>query len=52
MHEGEKTSFKLSGIGGTRMGAAALKRFLRQKVFIIKENEEPSPWTIQLQRKA
>ena len=52
MHEGEKTSFKLSGIGGTRMGAAALKRFLRQKVFIIKENNEPSPWTIQLQRKA
>ena len=52
MHEGEKTSFKLSGIGGTRMGAAALKRFLRQKVFIIKENVEPSPWTIQLQRKA
>jgi len=52
MHEGEKASFKLSGIGGTRMGAAALKRFLRQKVFIIKEYNEPSPWTIQLQRKA
>jgi hypothetical protein len=34
------------------MGAAALKRFLRQKVFIIKENVEPSPWTIQQQRKA
>ncbi len=51
MHEGEKSSFKLSGIGGTRMGASALKRFLRQKVFIIKENNEPSPWTVQLQRK-
>ncbi len=51
MHEGEKSSFKLSGIGGTRMGAAALKRFLRQKVFIIKENNEPSPWSVQLQRK-
>ena len=50
MHEGEKSSFKLSGIGGTRMGASALKRFLRQKVFIIKENKEPSPWTVQLQR--
>ncbi|MFN4976174.1 MAG: aldehyde dehydrogenase family protein [Bacteroidota bacterium] len=50
MHEGEKSSFKLSGIGGTRMGAAALKRFLRQKVFIIKEGNDYSPWTIKLQR--
>jgi len=51
MHEGEKASFKLSGIGGTRMGAAAIKRFLRQKVYIINENKEPSPWTTHIQRK-
>jgi len=51
MHEGEKASFKLSGIGGTRMGAAAIKRFLRQKVYIINESKEPSPWTTQQQRK-
>jgi succinate-semialdehyde dehydrogenase / glutarate-semialdehyde dehydrogenase len=44
MHEGEKNSFKLSGIGGTRMGAAAIKRFMRQKVFIAKENQVASPW--------
>jgi len=50
MHEGEKSSFKLSGIGGTRMGAAALKRFLRQKVFINKYGNDVSPWTVQLHR--
>ncbi|MBX9783679.1 MAG: aldehyde dehydrogenase family protein [Chitinophagaceae bacterium] len=44
MHEGEKNSFKLSGIGGTRMGPSAIKRFMRQKVFIIKDNEAKSPW--------
>jgi succinate-semialdehyde dehydrogenase / glutarate-semialdehyde dehydrogenase len=44
MHEGEKNSFKLSGIGGTRMGASAIKRFMKQKVFIIKSEEMASPW--------
>jgi succinate-semialdehyde dehydrogenase / glutarate-semialdehyde dehydrogenase len=44
MHEGEKNSFKLSGIGGTRMGPSAIKRFMRQKVFIIKSEEMASPW--------
>jgi succinate-semialdehyde dehydrogenase / glutarate-semialdehyde dehydrogenase len=44
MHEGEKNSFKLSGIGGTRMGPSAIKRFMRQKVFIIKSKEMASPW--------
>lgn len=44
MHEGEKNSFKLSGIGGTRMGPSAIKRFMRQKVFIIKDAEVKSPW--------
>jgi succinate-semialdehyde dehydrogenase / glutarate-semialdehyde dehydrogenase len=44
MHEGEKNAFKLSGIGGTRMGANAIKRFMRQKVNIIKTQNIPSPW--------
>jgi acyl-CoA reductase-like NAD-dependent aldehyde dehydrogenase len=44
MHEGEKQSFKLSGIGGTRMGPNAMKRFLKQKVFITKTKDINSPW--------
>jgi acyl-CoA reductase-like NAD-dependent aldehyde dehydrogenase len=34
MHECEKHSFKLSGMGGSRMGAAGLTRFLRRKAII------------------
>jgi succinate-semialdehyde dehydrogenase / glutarate-semialdehyde dehydrogenase len=44
MHEGEKNSFKLSGIGGTRMGPNAIKRFMRQKVLITKTQSINSPW--------
>ncbi|MCS7018721.1 MAG: aldehyde dehydrogenase family protein [Cytophagales bacterium] len=44
VHEGEKNSFKMSGIGGTRMGAAAIRRFMRQKAFLIKQQAIPSPW--------
>jgi succinate-semialdehyde dehydrogenase / glutarate-semialdehyde dehydrogenase len=44
MHEGEKNSFRLSGIGGTRMGPAAIKRFMRQKVYIVKDQAVKSPW--------
>jgi succinate-semialdehyde dehydrogenase / glutarate-semialdehyde dehydrogenase len=44
MHEGEKNSFKLSGIGGTRMGPSAIKRFMRQKAYLIKTNVQPDPW--------
>jgi succinate-semialdehyde dehydrogenase / glutarate-semialdehyde dehydrogenase len=44
IHEGEKNSFKASGIGGTRMGAAAIKRFMRQKAYLIKKQAVPSPW--------
>lgn len=44
VHEGEKQSFKLSGLGGTRMGPAALKRFLRQRAFLIKKEPVASPW--------
>jgi acyl-CoA reductase-like NAD-dependent aldehyde dehydrogenase len=35
MHECEKNSFKLSGMGGSRMGPAGLTRFLRRKAIIV-----------------
>lgn len=44
IHEAEKTAFKFSGMGGSRMGAAALKRFMRTKACLIKTNDEPDPW--------
>ena len=44
MHEGEKNSFKFSGLGGSRMGPAALKRFMRKKAFLIKTNSANDPW--------
>ncbi len=34
-YEGEKNSFKFSGLGGSRMGPQALKRFLRKKALIV-----------------
>ena len=34
MHEAEKNSFKLSGLGGSRMGPAGYLRFFRSKVLI------------------
>lgn len=34
MHEAEKNSFKLSGLGGSRMGPAGYLRFLRKKALI------------------
>ncbi|MCU0760796.1 MAG: aldehyde dehydrogenase family protein [Steroidobacteraceae bacterium] len=33
-YEGEKNSFKYSGLGGSRMGAAGLRRFFRKKALI------------------
>jgi aldehyde dehydrogenase (NAD+) len=44
MHEAEKNAFKFSGMGGSRMGAAALKRFMRKKAFLIKTVSVPDPW--------
>lgn len=44
IHEGEKNAFKFSGMGGSRMGPAALKRFMRKKAFLIKTNLAPNPW--------
>jgi succinate-semialdehyde dehydrogenase/glutarate-semialdehyde dehydrogenase len=44
IHEGEKNAFKFSGMGGSRMGAAAIKRFMRKKAFLMKTNSIPDPW--------
>ena len=44
VHEGEKNSFKESGLGGSRMGPASLKRFLRKKAFLVKTESLRDPW--------
>jgi len=41
-HEAEKHSFKLSGMGGSRMGAAGYQRFLRRKA-LIANTGRPAP---------
>jgi len=41
MHEAEKNSFKCSGMGGSRMGAAGLTRFFRKKA-IIRQTGRPA----------
>ncbi len=44
IHEGEKNAFRFSGMGESRMGAASLRRFLRQKIFLIKKDATANPW--------
>jgi acyl-CoA reductase-like NAD-dependent aldehyde dehydrogenase len=44
LHEGEKNAFKFSGIGATRMGPAAIQRFMRQQAFLRKKANIASPW--------
>jgi hypothetical protein len=40
-HEMEKHSFKLSGMGGSRVGAAGYTRFFRRKV-LIRQHGQPA----------
>lgn len=43
--EGEKHSFKSSGLGGSRMGPASLFRFLRSQALLVKTNTAiRDPW--------
>lgn len=42
--EGEKHSFKSSGLGGSRMGPASLFRFLRSQALLVKTNRARDPW--------
>ena len=43
VYDAAKQSFKLSGLGGSRMGTASLQRFYRQQAFLINDGT-PSPW--------
>jgi acyl-CoA reductase-like NAD-dependent aldehyde dehydrogenase len=40
-YEGEKNSFRFSGLGGSRMGAAGLRRFFRKKA-LIRQHGRPA----------
>ncbi|MGH2828876.1 MAG: aldehyde dehydrogenase family protein [Actinomycetota bacterium] len=42
--DGEKNSFNFSGLGGSRMGPASLRRFLRRQAYLIAESADPDPW--------
>tara|TARA_Y100000310_G_scaffold253669_1_gene260577 strand:+ start:16236 stop:17654 length:1419 start_codon:yes stop_codon:yes gene_type:complete len=44
LNDGEKDSFKYSGLGGTRMGPGAIKRFLRRKALYSAEKSDIDPW--------
>ncbi|MEV4169576.1 aldehyde dehydrogenase family protein [Nonomuraea sp. NPDC049709] len=44
VHEGEKHSFRLSGLGGSRMGAASIGRFLRRRAFLVNRSDAADPW--------
>ncbi|NEZ61127.1 aldehyde dehydrogenase family protein [Adonisia turfae] len=44
VHEGEKNAFKLSGLGGSRMGPASIQRFMRKQVFLVKTSSIHDPW--------
>ncbi|MDI2132438.1 aldehyde dehydrogenase family protein [Yinghuangia seranimata] len=44
VHEGEKNSFRYSGLGGSRMGEAALRRFVRRQTLITNSATGPDPW--------
>ncbi|MFC4013073.1 aldehyde dehydrogenase family protein [Nonomuraea purpurea] len=44
VHEGEKHSFRLSGLGGSRMGAASIARFLRRRAYLVNRSEAADPW--------
>lgn len=43
IHEAEKQSFKYSGLGGSRMGAESIRRFIRKKAY-IRNTGVSSPW--------
>ncbi|TQV81245.1 aldehyde dehydrogenase family protein [Exilibacterium tricleocarpae] len=44
MHEGEKQAFKLSGMGGSRMGRVSLRRFVRRKALLENTELAWDPW--------
>lgn len=44
IQEAEKNSFNFSGLGSSRMGPAALRRFMRRQAFLIQTSNDPDPW--------
>lgn len=44
INEGEKNSFKFSGLGASRMGIDGMKRFMRKKAILNKVNSVINPW--------
>ncbi|MGH3263676.1 MAG: aldehyde dehydrogenase family protein [Trebonia sp.] len=44
IHEGEKNSFRASGLGGSRMGTASLFRFVRKQTLMINQSHGRDPW--------
>jgi acyl-CoA reductase-like NAD-dependent aldehyde dehydrogenase len=44
VRDGEKHSFKASGLGGSRMGPASLRRFVRRQAFLINHGAGADPW--------
>ncbi|MFI6319593.1 aldehyde dehydrogenase family protein [Nonomuraea sp. NPDC050556] len=44
VHEGEKNSFKQSGLGGSRMGKASIARFVRRRTHLISRSTAADPW--------
>jgi aldehyde dehydrogenase (NAD+) len=44
IQEGEKDAFKYSGLGGSRVGPASLRRFVRRKSLLVKKTDAPDPW--------
>ncbi len=42
IRDAEKTSFKFSGLGGTRMGPGSIMRFFRKKAILTNTGEAPA----------
>ena len=44
IYEGEKNPFKMSGIEGTRTGVSAIKKFMKQKLYLINNQGVKDSW--------
>lgn len=47
--QAERNAFGLSGLGGSRLGSAAIKRFVRSKILLSNSSSEKSPWWYNVQ---
>lgn len=44
VHDADKSAFKASGLGPSRMGQSAVVRFLRPRAFLTRRSPDPDPW--------